>query len=153
MSLVLYIFIFYIIISLISRIVNQKRRSYSLMQKEEDDSISVFSEIQDEAGSPEDKINIKQVDNIEKKDKIIIDDEVKEFYKDKYEDKKKEVFAEKSVVEDEEEISSGRESGLEIYLSDNILVNGIILSEIIAPPRALRPYDFQRYKRLRWISR
>jgi len=45
------------------------------------------------------------------------------------------------------EISSGRESGLEIYLSDNILVNGIILSEIIAPPRALRPYDFKRYKR------
>ena len=149
MSLVLYIFIFYIIISLISRIGNKKRRAYSLMRKEEDSSISVFSEIQDEAGSPEEKTNIKQVDNIEKKDKIIIDDEVKEFYKDKDEDKEKEVLTEKSVVEDEEEISSGRESGLEIYLSDNILVNGIILSEIIAPPRALRPYDFQRYKRLR----
>ncbi|HCL89797.1 MAG TPA: hypothetical protein DHW70_00495 [Candidatus Atribacteria bacterium] len=147
MSLILYIFIFYIIISLLSRIVNQKRRSYSLMQKEEDDSISVFSEIPDEAGSPEDKINIKQVDNMEKKDKIIIDDEVKKYYKDKYEDKKKEVFAEKAAVKDEEEISSGRKSGLEIYLSDNILVNGIILSEIIAPPRALRPYDFQRHRR------
>jgi len=36
---------------------------------------------------------------------------------------------------------------LEIYLSDNILVNGIILSEIIAPPRALRPYDFQRHRK------
>ncbi len=148
MSLVLYIFIFYIIISLLSRIGNKKRRSYSLMRKEEDKAISIFSEIQDEAGSPEEKRNIKQVDNIEKKDKIIIDDEVKEFYKDKDEDKEKEVLAEKSVVEDGEEISSGRESGLEIYLSDNILVNGIILSEIIAPPRALRPYDFQRYKRL-----
>jgi len=149
MSLVLYIFIFYIIISLLSRIGNKKRRSYSLMRKEEDDSISVFSETQDEAGSPDEKTNIKQVDNIEKKDKIIIDDEVMEFYKDKDEDKEKEVLAEKPVVEDGEEISSGRESGLEIYLSDNILVNGIILSEIIAPPRALRPYDFQRYKRLR----
>ena len=149
MSLVLYIFIFYIIISLLSRIVNQKRRSYSLMRKEEDKAISIFSEIQDKAGSPKEKRNIKQVDNIEKKDKIIIDDEVKEFYKDKDEDKEKEVLTEKSVVEDEEEISSGRESGLEIYLSDNILVNGIILSEIIAPPRALRLYDFQRYKRLR----
>lgn len=148
MSLILYIFIFYIIISLLSRIVNQKRRYYNSMQKEEDDSISVFSEIQDEAGSPEEN-NIKQVDNIEKRDKIIIDDEVKEFYKNKNEDKEKRVLAEKSAVEDEEEISSGRESGLEIYLSDNILVNGIILSEIIAPPRALRPYDFQRYKRLR----
>ena len=149
MSLVLYIFIFYIIISLLSRIGNKKRRSYSLMRKEEDNSISVFSEIQDEAGSPEDKINIKQVDNIEKKDKIIIDDEVKEFYKDKGEDKEKGVLAEKPVVEDGEEILNGRENGLEMYLSDNILINGIILSEIIAPPRALRPYNFQRYKRLR----
>jgi len=149
MSLVLYIFIFYIIISLLSQIGNKKRRSYSLMRKEGDKAISVFSEIQDEAGSPEDKINIKQVDNIEKKDKIIIDDEVKEFYKDKDEDKEKKALVEKSAVEDGEEISSGRESGLEIYLSDNILINGIILSEILAPPRALRPYDFQRYKRLR----
>ena len=145
MSLVLYIFIFYIIISLLSRIGNKKRRSYSLIRKEEDKAISIFSEIQEEAGSPEEKTNIRQVDNIEKKDKIIIDDEVKEFY----EDKEKEVLAEKSAVEDGEEILSGRENGLEIYLSDNILVNGIILSEIIAPPRALRPYDFQRYKRLR----
>jgi hypothetical protein len=120
------------------------------MQKEEDDSISVFSEIQDEAGSPEEN-NIKQVDNdnIEKKDKIIIDDEVKEFYKNKDEIKEEEVLTKKSAVEDGEEISSGQESGLGIYLSDNILVNGIILSEIIAPPRALRHYDFQRYKRLR----
>jgi len=144
-SLVLYIFIFYIIISLLSRIGNKKRRSYSLIRKEEDKAISIFSEIQEEAGSPEEKTNIRQVDNIEKKDKIIIDDEVKEFY----EDKEKEVLAEKSAVEDGEEISSGRESGLEIYLSNNILVNGIILSEIIAPPRALRPYDFQKYRRLR----
>jgi len=149
MSLVLYIFIFYIIISLLSRIGNKKRRSYSLMRKEEDNSISVFSEIQDEAGSSEEKTNIKQVDNIEKKDKIIIDDEVKEFYKDKGEDKEKGVLAEKPVVEDGEEILNGQENGLEMYLSDNILINGIILSEIIAPPRALRPYDFQRYKRLR----
>ena len=115
--------------------------------KEEDKAISIFSEIQEEAGSPEEKTNIKQVDNIEKKDKIIIDDEVKEFYRDKSEDKEKRILTEKPVVEDVGEISSGRESGLEIYLSDNILVNGIILSEIIAPPRALRPYDFKRYKR------
>ena len=150
MSLVIYIFIIYIIINLLSRIGNKKRRSYSLMRKEEDNSISVFSEIQDEAGSPGDKINIKQIDNIEKKDKIIIDDEVKEFYKDKGGDKGKEVLDKKPVVEVEggEEISSVWESGLEIYLSDNILINGIILSEIIALPRVLRPYNFQRYKRL-----
>jgi len=147
MSLIYYIIIFYIIISLLSRIGNKKRRSYSLMRKEKDDSISVSSEIQDEIGSPGYKINIKQVDSIEKKDKIIIDDEVKEFYKDKGEDKEKEVLDKKAAVEDREEISSGRESGLEIYLSDNILINGIILSEIIALPRALRPYDFQRHRR------
>ena len=148
MSLISYIIIFYIIISLLSRIGNKKRRSNILIRKEKDDSIPVFSEILDEAGSPEDKIKIKQIDNIEKKDKIIIDDEVKEFYKDKDEDKEKGILAEKSEVEDREEISSDHESGLEIYLSDNILINAIILSEIIASPRALRPYDFQRYKRL-----
>ena len=144
MSLVLYIFIFYIIISLLSRIGNKKRRFYSLVRKEEDDSISVFSETQDEAGSPEEKTDIKQVYNIEKRDKIIIDDEVKEYYQKK----DKEILIDKPVVEDREEIASDQESGLEIYLSDNILINAIILSEIIAPPRALRPYDFQRYKRL-----
>ena len=144
MSLVSYIFIFYIIISLLSRVGNKKRRSYSLMRKEKDNSISVFSEIQNEAGSPGDKINIKQVDSIEKKNKIIIDDEVKEYYQKKEE----EILTDKPVVKGREEITSEQESGLGIYLSDNILINGIILSEIIAPPRALRPYDFQRYKRL-----
>jgi len=144
MSLISYIIIFYIIISLLSRIGNKKRRSYSLMRKEKDDSIPVFSEIQNEAGLLGEKTNIKQVDNIEKKDKIIIDDEVKEFYQKK----DKEFLAEKLEIEDKEEISSVWESGLEIYLSDNILINGIILSEIIALPRALRPYDFQRHRRL-----
>ena len=148
MSLIPYIIIFYIIINLLSRIGNKKRRSYSLMRKEKDNSISVFSEFQNEAGLLGEKTNIKQVDNIEKKDKIIIDDEVKEFYKDKGKDKEKEVLDKKPVVEGGEEISSVWESGLEIYLSDNILINGIILSEIIALPRALRPYDFQRHKRL-----
>ncbi|MGB6606779.1 MAG: hypothetical protein WBF28_03110 [Atribacterota bacterium] len=113
------------------------------MRKEEEDSIPVFSEIQNEAGLLGEKTNIKQVDNIEKKDKIIIDDEVKEFYQKK----DKEFLAEKLEIEDREEISSVWESGLEIYLSDNILINGIILSEIIALPRALRPYDFQIHRR------
>lgn len=143
MSLVLYIFIFYIIISLLGRIGDRKRSSYSIMRKEEDDSISVFSEIQNEAGSSEEKTDIKQVYNIEKRDKIIIDDEVKEYYQKK----DKEILIDKPVVKDREEITSDQESGLEIYLSDNILINAIILSEIIAPPRALKPYNFQRHRR------
>jgi len=145
MSLVLYIFIFYIIISLLSRIGNKKRRNYSLIRKEEDDSISVFSESQDRAELHEEKNNIKQITNIEKKDNIIIDDEVKEYYQKK----EKEILSVETLVKGREEIASDQESGLGIYLSDNILINGIVLSEIIAPPRALRPYDFQRYKRLR----
>ena len=151
MSSFSYIFIFYIIISLLRRIGNKERRSYSLTRKEEDNPISVFSEIHDEAGLPGDKINIKQINNIEKKDKMIIDDEVKEFYKNKGKDNEQEILNKKAVVEveDREEIASGRESGLEIYLSDNILIDGVILSEIIALPRALRPYNFQRYKGLR----
>ncbi|MGB2782518.1 MAG: hypothetical protein WBC45_01060 [Atribacterota bacterium] len=144
MSLVLYIFIFYIIISLLSWIGNKKRRSYSLIRKKEDNSISVFSEIQDKKASSEEKTNIKQVDSIEKKDKIIIDDEVKEYYQNK----DKEILTDKLAVGGREEITSDQESGLGVYLSDNILINGIIFSEIIALPRALRPYDFQRHKRL-----
>ncbi len=145
MSLILYIFIFYIIISLLSWIGNRKRRSHILMRKEEDKAISIFSEIQDEAGSPEEKRNIKQVDNIEKKDKIIIDDEVKEFYQEK----EKKNLTKKPVVTDKEEVIFSEESELSEYLSNHILINGIILSEIIAPPRALKPYNFKRYKRLR----
>ena len=145
MSLIPYIIIFYIIINLLSRIGNKKRRSYSLMRKEKDNSISVFSEIQNEAGSPGDKINIKQVDSIEKKDKIIIDDEVKEYYQNK----DKEILTDKLAVENREKIISDQESGLGVYLSDNILINGIIFSEIIALPRALRPFNFHRYKSLR----
>lgn len=143
MSLVLYIFIFYIIISLLSRIGNRKRRSHILMRKEEDKAISIFSEIQDEAGSPEEKRNIKQVDNIEKKDKIIIDDEVKEFYQRK----EKKNLTKKPVVMDKEEVLFREGSELSECLPDNILINGIILSEIIAPPRALKPYNFKRYER------
>src|SRR5665648_361378 len=144
MSLISNIFIFYIIINLLSRVGNKKRRSYNLMREEKDNSISVFSEIQDKTGLPGDKINIKQVDSIEEKNKIIIDDKVKEYYQKKEE----EILTYKPVVKDREEITAEQESGLGIYLSDNVLVNGIILSEIIALPRALRPYDFQRYKRL-----
>ena len=145
MSLISYIIIFYIIISLLSRIGNKKRRSYSFMRKEEDSPISVFSEIQDEAGSPGDKINIKQINNIEKNDKMIIDDEVKEYYQNK----DKEILTEKLAVEDREKIMSDQEIGLGVYLTDNILINGIIFSEIIALPRALRPFNFRRYKSLR----
>ena len=150
MSLLSYIFFFYVIISLLSRIGNKKRRSYSFKPKEEDHLISVFSEIQDETGLPEDSNNIKQIDNIEKKDKITIDNEVEEFYKDKGKNKEQEILGKRPAeeVEEEEEISSDREGGLGIYLSDNILIDGIILSEIIALPRALRPYNFQQYKRI-----
>jgi len=144
MSLISYIFIFYIIINLLSRIGNKKRRSYSLTQKEKDNSVPVFSETQDEASLPGDKVNIQQTDHIEKNNKIIIDDKVKEYYQKK----EKAILSDKLIAKDREEITFEQESGLGIYLSDNILVNGIILSEIIALPRALRPYDFQRYKRL-----
>ncbi|MDD5015166.1 MAG: hypothetical protein PHW73_08710 [Atribacterota bacterium] len=115
------------------------------MRKEKDNSIPVFSETQNEANSPGDKIDIKQVDNIEENNKIIIGDKVKEYYQKKEE----EILSDKPVIKSRKEITIEQESGLGIYLSDNILINGIILSEIIALPRALRPYDFQRYRRLR----
>lgn len=151
MSLFLYIFIFYIIISLLNQAGSKKKRSYSLIRKEEDNPISVSTEIPEEIGLPDDSINLKQIDNIEKKEMIDIDKPVKEFYPEKGEDQGKEILDKKpsEEVEGGKDFSPNWESGLEIYLSDNILIDGIIISEIIALPRALRPYDFQRYKGLR----
>ena len=91
---------------------------------------------------------VKDNDTIGNKDNILIDDEVSEFYKNKNKDKKIKNLTNKPLATDKEEVIPKQESGLREYLSNDILINGIILSEIIALPRALKPYNFKRYKRL-----
>ncbi|HER23595.1 MAG TPA: hypothetical protein ENO17_00795 [Candidatus Atribacteria bacterium] len=158
MSIFSYMFIFYIIVSLLTRLGNKKKRSYNLVRKEEEEDVNsfpLFAEIKEKTDLPENKFNMEQMDNLEEKDKVNNDKLVKEVYQGKYEEQGQKVLYEKSVGEVivSEENSTERESGLEIFLSTNILVNGILLSEIIAPPRALRPYDFHRYKRYGQITR
>ncbi len=144
MSIGLFIFIFYIVIILFNWLLNQAKKSHTLNQ--EDESINSTSVNQDKISLPEysNNINIKDANNVEKNEKIIIDDEVREFY----EEKETKTFPDKPLIVDKEEVISKQEGGLREYLPDNILINGIILSEIIALPRALRPYKFRRHKRL-----
>jgi len=143
MSIGLFIFIFYIVIILFNWLQNQAKKS-SALKKEEEESIDKNYAIPDEAKLPENSNTVKDANNVEKNEKIIIDDEVREFY----EEKETKTFPDKPLIVDKEEVISKQEGGLREYLPDNILINGIILSEIIAPPRALKPYKFRRYKRL-----
>lgn len=146
MSIVSFILIFYIVIILFNWLQNQAKKTHILNQKEK--SFNRTSVNQDKINSPEYSNNVKDANNVEKNEEIMINDEVKEFYQQK--EKKK--LTNKPLVMDKEEVIFSEESELSEYLSNNILINGIILSEIIAPPRSLKPYSFKRYKRLgRWM--
>jgi len=141
MSIVSFILIFYIVIVLFNWLQNQAKKTHILNQKEK--SFNRTSVNQDKIKSPEYSNNVKDANKVEKDKKIIIDDEVKEFYQEK----EKKNLTKKPVVMDKEEVIFSEEIELSEYLSNHILINGIILSEIIAPPRALKPYNFKRYKR------
>ena len=133
MSIGLFIFIFYILIILFSWLQNQIKKS-SILNQKKDETIINQATNQDKIKLPEYSDNYENIKDIENKDKIIIDDEL---------------ITNKPLVLDEEEVNSKQKSGLREYLSNNIFINGVILSEILAPPRAVKPYKFKRYKRLR----
>lgn len=141
MSIGLFIFILYILIILFSWIQNQVKKTHILNQKEK--SINSTYVNQDNISLPEYSNTIKDANNVEKDEKIIIDDEVKEFY----EQKENKNLTNKPLAMDKEEVIFSEESELSEHLSYNILVNGIILSEIIAPPRAVKPYKFKKKNR------
>lgn len=141
MSIGLFIFILYILIILFSWIQNQVKKTHILNQKEK--SINSTYVNQDNISLPEYSNTIKDANNVEKDKKIIIDDEVKEFY----EQKENKNLTNKPLAMDKEEVIFSEESELSEHLSYNILVNGIILSEIIAPPRAVKPYKFKKKNR------
>jgi len=141
MSIGLFIFILYILIILFSWIQNQVKKTHILNQKEK--SINSTYVNQDNISLPEYSNTIKDANNVEKDKKIIIDDEVKEFY----EQKENKNLTNKPRAMDKEEVIFSEESELSEHSSYNILVNGIILSEIIAPPRAVKPYKFKKKNR------
>lgn len=142
MSIGLFIFIFYILIILFSWLQNQIKKS-SILNQKKDETIINQATNQDKVKLPEYSDNYENIKDIEDKDKIIIDDEVKEFY----EQQEIKHLTNKSLVIDEEDVISNQKSGLREYLSNNIFINGIILSEILAPPRAVKPYKFKRKNR------
>lgn len=133
MSIGLFIFIFYILIILFSWLQNQIKKS-SILNQKKDETIINQATNKDKIKLPEYSDNYENIKDIENKDKIIINDEL---------------ITNKPLVLDEEDVISKQKSGLIEYLSNNIFINGIILSEILAPPRAVKPYKFKKYKRLR----
>ena len=142
MSIGLFIFIFYILIILFSWLQNQIRKS-SILNQNKDETIVNQATNQDKVKLPEYSDNYENIKDIEDKDKIIIDDEVKEFY----EQQEIKHLTNKPLVIDEEDFISNQKNELREYLSNNIFINGIILSEILAPPRAVKPYKFKRKNR------
>lgn len=142
MSIGLFIFIFYILIILFSWLQNQIKKS-SILNQKKDETIINQATNQDKVKLPEYSDNYENIKDIEDKDKIIIDDEVKEFY----EQQEIKHLTNKPLVIDEEDVIYNQKSGLREYLSNNIFINGIILSEILAPPRAVKPYKFKRKNR------
>jgi len=142
MSIGLFIFIFYILIILFSWLQNQIKKSSILNQKKEETIVNQATN-QDKVKLPEYSDNYENIKDIEDKDKIIIDDEVKEFY----EQQEIKHLTNKPLVIDEEDFISNQKNELREYLSNNIFINGIILSEILAPPRAVKPYKFKRKNR------
>jgi len=141
-SIGLFIFIFYILIILFSWLQNQIKKS-SILNQKKDETIINQATNQDKVKLPEYSDNYENIKDIEDKDKIIIDDEVKEFY----EQQEIKHLTNKPLVIDEEDVIYNQKSGLREYLSNNIFINGIILSEILAPPRAVKPYKFKRKNR------
>lgn len=142
MSIGLFIFIFYILVILFSWLQNQIKKS-SILNQKKDETIINQATNQDKVKLPEYSDNYENIKDIEDKDKIIIDDEVKEFY----EQQEIKYLTNKPLVIDEEDVIYNQKSGLREYLSNNIFINGIILSEILAPPRAVKPYKFKRKNR------
>jgi hypothetical protein len=141
-SIGLFIFIFYILVILFSWLQNQIKKS-SILNQKKDETIINQATNQDKVKLPEYSDNYENIKDIEDKDKIIIDDEVKEFY----EQQEIKHLTNKPLIIDEEDVIYNQKSGLREYLSNNIFINGIILSEILAPPRAVKPYKFKRKNR------
>jgi hypothetical protein len=112
MSIGLFIFIFYILIILFSWLQNQIKKS-SILNQKKDETIINQATNQDKVKLPEYSDNYENIKDIEDKDKIIIDDEVKEFY----EQQEIKNLTNKSLVIDEEDIISNQKSGLREYLS------------------------------------
>jgi len=138
-------FIAYLIIIVFNRLQKQAKKSSNSMKKEEDSLNSYESSfIPDKTKYAKNTNDIEETNDTEKKEIILVDDEVEGFY-NKREIKKPIV---KLPDEDKEKQSSTKEEILQPYFYDNPLINGIIFSELIGLPRALRPYKSGRYNRI-----
>jgi len=144
MPIGLIVFIIYLVIMVFSRRQQQAKKSSNSMKKERDSlNSNETTFIPDRTKYVKNINNIEKTNDTEKEEIILINDEIKDFY-DKKEIKKS---TEKLPVEDKEKQNSNKIEVLQPYFHDNPLINGIILSELIALPRSLKPYTSRRYNR------
>jgi len=146
MSIGLFIFFLYILIIIFNWIQNQVKKSHNLNQNgKSTDSTNVNQN--NKENLPEYNHTTKEASHMGKNEEIVIDDEVKGFYKPN--EKENLTIKPLAMEQRKDMVSDSEEDQLFEHLPDNILINGIILSEILAPPRALKPYNFKGPKRLR----
>jgi len=144
MSIGLIVFIIYLAIMVFSRRQQQAKKSSNSMKKERDSlNSNEPTFIPDRIKYVKNINNIEKTNDTEKEEIILVDDEIEDFY-DKKEIKKS---IEKLPVENKEKQNSNKIEVLQPYFHDNPLINGIILSELIALPRSLKPYTSRRYNR------
>lgn len=142
MSIGLFIFIFYILIISFNWIKKRIKKTSMLNLKKDKTNINQTTNI-DKVQLPEYSDSYKNIKDTEDKDKTIITNEVKKF------SKQQEIkhLTNKQLLVSKEDVISHQKSWLSKYLPDNIFINGIILSEILASPRSVKPYKFKRKNR------
>jgi len=144
MSIGLIVFIIYLVIMVFSRRQQQAKKSSNSMKKQRNSlNSNELTFIPDRIKYVKNINNIEKTNDTEKEEIILINDEIEDFY-DKKEIKKS---IEKLPVENKEKQNSNKIEVLQPYFHDNPLINGIILSELIALPRSLKPYTSRRYNR------
>jgi len=144
MSIGLIVFIIYLVIMVFSRRQQQAKKSSNSMKKQRNSlNSNELTFIPDRIKYVKNINNIEKTNDTEKEEIILINDEIEDFY-DKKEIKKS---IEKLPVENKEKQNSNKIEVLQPYFHDNPLINGIILSELIALPRSLKPYTSRRYNK------
>ena len=137
-----FIFIVYLIFIIFSRLQKQTKKPSNFKKKQRDTlNPEEFPFIPDPLKYAENENNLEINDNAEKKEIILPYKEVEDLLV------KKEI--EKSIkklpVIDQEKYISTENETLYPYFYDNLLIDGIILSELLGLPRALSPYKNRKH--------
>jgi len=140
-----FLFIFlYIIIIFFGRLLQSQVKKSAVSKQKQEDAVDAYSFIPDKVKMLENEDVLKKKSDTEEKNEILVDDEVKNFYNKKV----IENLQDNPPAINEIEHTTEQKIELKDYLYNHLLVDGIILSEIIALPRALKPYKYKKHSRV-----